>query len=491
MSLKSSARVMVAGTIAAALLGGGSLTVASAGPAIALKPASGPPTSLITVNGSGFGVTEAVDIYFDATDMTLAATDATGSFSIAFRVPASVQPGTHYVTAVGRASGLGAQKPFIVRTNWAQFHFGPDMRGVNPYENTLNSSNVSGLIESWQFSTGGPVESSPAVSGGIVYVGSDDDKVYALSATTGALKWTATTGGAVKSSPAVAGGVVYVGSDDGKVYALNASTGSAKWTDDLSSLEPSGFDSPPVVSGGRVFIGGDSANIYALDASTGFADWAVSSTCGGWTSPAVANGVVFANQRCGGGLYALSASTGTQLWTHSPAGINYAPTVANGVVYAGALGTFSGINAFEGSARWANSSFGGTENFSVAAVANGHVYTGSDDTNLWALDTAGNVSWHFSVQGSIYSSAAVADGVVYVGSSDDNLYARRRLHRSRTVEGDHGRPSQLVPRNCQRRGLCGFQRRQRVRVHAGSSAGHGGTAETDGAASGPQPEVGA
>ena len=36
--------------------------------------------------------------------------------------------------------------------------------------------------------------------------------------------------GEVSSSPAVAGGVVYVGSDDGKVYALSASTGTQIWS---------------------------------------------------------------------------------------------------------------------------------------------------------------------------------------------------------------------------------------------------------------------
>ena len=70
------------------------------------------------------------------------------------------------------------------------------------------------------------MDSSPAVAGGVVFVGSYDGKVYALNASTGALIWSYTTGASVFSSPAVAGGVVYVGSDDRKVYALNASTGA-------------------------------------------------------------------------------------------------------------------------------------------------------------------------------------------------------------------------------------------------------------------------
>jgi serine/threonine-protein kinase len=56
--------------------------------------------------------------------------------------------------------------------------------------------------------------------GGTVYVGSNDDKVYALDAATGHVRWTYTTGGSVFSSPAVVGGTVYVGSNDWTIYAL-------------------------------------------------------------------------------------------------------------------------------------------------------------------------------------------------------------------------------------------------------------------------------
>ena len=70
--------------------------------------------------------------------------------------------------------------------------------------------------------------SSPAVVGGVVYVGSYNGKVYALSATTGTSIWsyTTTTGDYVTSSPAVANGMVYVGSQNGDFYALSATTGA-------------------------------------------------------------------------------------------------------------------------------------------------------------------------------------------------------------------------------------------------------------------------
>ncbi len=73
----------------------------------------------------------------------------------------------------------------------------------------------------WSSLTGGGVESSPAVANGVVYVGSNDQHIYAFNASTGALLWSHATAGDVFSSPAVAGGVLYVGSDDDTVTSYS------------------------------------------------------------------------------------------------------------------------------------------------------------------------------------------------------------------------------------------------------------------------------
>ena len=95
------------------------------------------------------------------------------------------------------------------------------------------------------------VLSSPAVSGGVVYVGSSDNRVYALDASTGDLIWSYETGDYVFSSPAVSGGVVYVGSRDNRVYALDASTGDLIWSYETGDE----VWSSPEVSGGVVYVG--------------------------------------------------------------------------------------------------------------------------------------------------------------------------------------------------------------------------------------------
>jgi hypothetical protein len=113
----------------------------------------------------------------------------------------------------------------------------------------------------WNYTTGDYVDSSPAVNGDLVYVGSYDKKVYCLNATSGTSVWNYTTGGAIWScSPAIAGGSVFIGSNDTKVYCLNAATGSLVW----SCKTGGGVISNPAVVGGVVYVGSTDGKVYAI-----------------------------------------------------------------------------------------------------------------------------------------------------------------------------------------------------------------------------------
>ena len=158
----------------------------AAGASIKLSPTSGPPTSKVTVSGTGFGASETVAITFDTTSVGAATTSSAGAFSQNITVPKSALPGNHTVKATGQTSKLTASAIFLVRTNWSMFGYNVQHTHLNPYENVLSPSNVSNLKLDWSFSTGNYINSSPAVVNGVVYVGSGDGSVYAFNATTGA-----------------------------------------------------------------------------------------------------------------------------------------------------------------------------------------------------------------------------------------------------------------------------------------------------------------
>jgi outer membrane protein assembly factor BamB len=237
--------------LACLLLGG----MASATPSITLSKRTAPPTSRILVTGRGFKPNVGVDIYFDSQEEARAMADGSGAFSqIAIQAPASALPGTHWVSAVERSGHTGAQATFLVWTAWRQFHR-QNMQRRNPYENVLNVNNVGSLQLKWRGTINGI--SAPAVVNGVVYVGSRDNSIYALKASTGAKLWSYQTGGPVDSSPAVANGVVYVGSYDNSVYALKASTGALLWSYATGSL----VESSPAVANGVVYVGSDDSNV--------------------------------------------------------------------------------------------------------------------------------------------------------------------------------------------------------------------------------------
>ncbi len=83
----------------------------------------------------------------------------------------------------------------------------------------------------WEFKTGGSVFSSPAIGPDVtVYVGSGDDKLYAINGKSGVKLWEFVTGSGVDSSPVIGSdGSVYVGSNDKSLYAIKTdSKGLAK-----------------------------------------------------------------------------------------------------------------------------------------------------------------------------------------------------------------------------------------------------------------------
>jgi outer membrane protein assembly factor BamB len=65
---------------------------------------------------------------------------------------------------------------------------------------------------------------------------------------------------------------------------------------------------------------------------------------------------------------------------------------------------------------------------SSPAVANGRVYIGSLDFQIYCLEAlSGSKIWNYTTGNVVHSSPAVDDGMVYVGSTDNQVYARRLI----------------------------------------------------------------
>jgi outer membrane protein assembly factor BamB len=443
-----------------------------AAPSITLSPPQGPPTTKIDVSGTGYGANAAVDIYFDTIDVCLVIATGAGDISCGIKVPREAQPHAHWISAVERGTNTGAQKPFTVRTNWAQFH-GRDARhtGFNPFENTITTANVSQLDIRWRVPIGtSGTATTPAVWGGNVYIGGLDVNLYAFRAATGTPVPGSPMmlGGPVAiSSPALGRGNVYIATDapDRKLYAFKAATGAtvpgfpvplagncrspafyngnvyvtALGTDKIYAFDaatgatvanfpvttPAGVTTDVSAANGRIYAG-SSTSLFAFDAVTGAVVPGYPKTTGNliFSTPALNSGQVFFGHDSAR-LYGLRASDGTDLSGFPvtvSSDVRSSPAVGAGrVVFGSSDAKVHSVAVGDGSLLWSKTLDASVR--SAPVIANGVVYV-SSVSSLYALDFAsGAILWRAGVSASELASPAVSDGIVFIGSTDGNLYA--------------------------------------------------------------------
>jgi outer membrane protein assembly factor BamB len=225
------------------------------------------------------------------------------------------------------------------------------------------------------------------------------------------VKWKFATGDRVVSSPVWSGGSIYFGSDDNNVYAVDAQTGTQKWMFRTKGPVPS----TPAVAGGVVYFGSYDGSFYALDAQTGRLKWRFATGGERRFEAKGLHGMQPKNQTVADPFDVYLSS----------------PVVAQGAVYFGSGdGNVYALDAASGELRWKFAT--GDVVHASPAYASGTVYFGSWDSYFYAVDAAtGKQEWRFHGgedaeihnQVGFQSSPAVVDGVVYTGCRDSNVYA--------------------------------------------------------------------
>jgi outer membrane protein assembly factor BamB/subtilisin family serine protease len=302
---------------------------------------------------------------------------------------------------------------------------------VGSNDNSLYAFGPGGTVK-WSHAGQGIFDTSAAAVGpdGTIYAGNYDGSVYALNPD-GSSKWTyavpgaagsAASGNSVTSSPAIGSdGTLYVHSSDGKLYALT-SAGSLKWS---AAAAGESYSSPTIAPDGTIYIGTDSGTFYAFSPA-GTQKWAFATPDAGpvYTSAAVdAAGNLYIGTLAGN-LYSVSSS-GTLRWTYAVGdGVTSAPALANGAVYFGGYdANLYALSAASGALQW-KFPLGAQVRASAPAVdANGTVYIGCYDHNVYAVSSAGALVRTYAADDWIRSSPAISGTMMYFGSNDHKVYA--------------------------------------------------------------------
>ncbi len=238
-------------------------------------------------------------------------------------------------------------------------------------------------------------------------------------------------------SPIVPNGVLYIGSKSrGLLFGLNELTGEHIWNFSTGLI-----DDTPTHANDVLYVSSydPSRNkTYALDADDGSLIWNFTMSFGGGGSPAFWNDIVYVNTR-DNVLYALNSSSESmtdaqrELWNYTGCnGTEYgsSPTVVDGVLYAGCVGSLGGnkifaMNATNGLSIW-NSTIATAGVWDSSPVIYGDkLYVGTTDPSakLFSLNkTDGSEFWNYSLSGDQLSPISVDDDMIFA-SGDHVMYA--------------------------------------------------------------------
>ena len=150
-------------------------------------------------------------------------------------------------------------------------------------------------------------------------------------------------------------------------------------------------------------------------------------------SPAIVDGHLFIGSDAGV-AYCINALDGSEVWNFTvpinsqivhgveSIAISSSMAVANGKVYFGCYDrNIYCLNAATGAELW-NFTTGNTVE-SCPSIVNGYLYVGSWDGNVYCINAAdGTKIWSFKTGGLVESSPAIANGYVFAGSADGKVY---------------------------------------------------------------------
>lgn len=189
----------------------------------------------------------------------------------------------------------------------------------------------------WRFETLGFVNGAPLYDPGenVVYFGSNDGALYKVNADTGKLLWRFATNAEVARRPMLSGGLLYAVNANDTVLALRPATGKLVWSQHRTpalGMEVAGY-SGATVWRGKVYAAFSDGTVTAFDARTGDERWQpvdlsaeaeqqlgeIPTYLDVDTTPvpdiAEQGPVVFVGSYAGG-VFALDAETGTQVWSN-------------------------------------------------------------------------------------------------------------------------------------------------------------------------------
>lgn len=158
--------------------------------------------------------------------------------------------------------------------------------------------------------------SSPALTNGVLYVGSENERFYTLDLKSGKVLWKFDADHPIEAPPSVYENYVCFGSSNGLLRCFDSSSGKLLW----SFQAKSEILSSPIIKDGKVYFSSSDDRFYALSLNTGEKLWSYNRNTFQTVTPRIYASPAFSNNRLyqlfsDGYLVCLSVDAGKELWS--------------------------------------------------------------------------------------------------------------------------------------------------------------------------------
>ncbi len=284
-----------------------------------------------------------------------------------------------------------------------------------------------------------------SAEGGTVYAASGLGDVAALDATTGAVRWTVRPSGPLRGAPTLAFGNLYVMGQDNQLFTLRITDGAVQWQEAGSVAPGSVFGvAAPAAGQGTIVAGYSSGELNAYRYENGRPLWgdalartsitmSVSTLSDIDANPVIDRGRVFAIGQ-GGRMAAYELVSGQRIWELNIAGISTPWVAGEWVFVVGDDGRIFCIARATGRLRWIGQlprwrdveDEEGAIRWTGPVLAGGRLILVSTDGRMAQVNpNDGSVTSLTPISGGTRLAPIVANGVLYVMDDAGRITAWR------------------------------------------------------------------
>jgi outer membrane protein assembly factor BamB len=256
-----------------------------------------------------------------------------------------------------------------------------------PEGNVLHAVALSNKSDKWTFEAVGTLRSSPILFNDLIYIGSEDKRIYAIDKYTGVLEWSLKLDDVVATSPSVSSNTLVIGTEAGSVYGIHRNEGEELWKVDVGSS----VSTAACISGSTAMVGTYGGRLHGINIGDGELEWTYPNPAEPaldpiLTTPVTNSGLVYFGTD---GLYCLEVRNGLKAWHHETG-----DTVRG-----------------------------------TPAIVESFLVFGSYDGLIRCLDkNTGRVIWRYSSDTVFRSGVSIDYDKAFIGGRDGKLYARSLLN---------------------------------------------------------------